>query len=726
MPAESKDPESKTIPVTRLMLPRWSKTLSLYALALAAASFLAAVWPQNIHPTTFYASAGEAFLQAIPANFGALETHMPLKSVFEALLRYHISPEGKTLLLFMLDTATTLSLFCGGMLLGGWAAGALAVFLQHQIISTEPVFSLAVLLGAILFAARAKKYSHTVNIALGLTLGFGLLYRRVLFLLPFAIAALDLIEAEKKERLRVFLLRSLPLICAAYLALTPWIAYNWHVHGAFVPFERNGTALNIVAAALGSTYTLEGNALNLAGIPSGQSETLWAVKYILAHPLAYATAFFLRTAALFKMHPFLFTVAGLGFLLRRKQRDYMAVSITAICFGCTYLLMSMEQRYFEPLWPLLAVLAAAAFADLLPKPLKPDYRRPAVICTLLLFAPLFAFEVWVSAKLLTARPPAQNNQEELIKERLKTAPKKENLPGQKSETGSASGLIYYARRNDIANTSRSLLSSYGEAVQSANYVRYAVTDREMLMNVALILLGQGKYKASLEEELSKLPEPARNQIRHTINKACRKYGIYAPGLCPYGGKEPSTRAELDKFAERLIGTGNDKAALAQACEVLDRNKGANRKVLSDLLPQGANFDKTFADIKVGCELVPATSFHAKGMLAQANGDYREAIRYFDKTIAAYQNNPSFYVDRGVAHALSGDNDSARKDFEQAIRMSPTNMAAYMSLGTLYEQEHNPRKAMDIYRTALSQRCLGDWHCPPELREGIENALRRLR
>jgi|GEM_PF-5458951 len=740
-------------------LPAWTKPAALSALTLAAAAFLAAIWPQNINPSAFYASTGEVFLQNLPASFRPLETHMPVKSVFEALLRYHMTPEGKALLVFLCDTATGLALFCGGLLLGGWPAGALAVILQRQIVSTEPIFSLAVLLAAILFAARAKTYSRTVNIALGLAIGFGLLYRRVLFLLPFAIAMIDLLEAERARRGRAFLQRSLPLICATGIVLVPWIAYNRQIYGDFVAFERNGTALNIVAAALGSTYTLEGGALDLAGIQSGQSAILWAAQHILAHPLAYVTALFLRIAALFKMHPFLFMAAALGFLFRRKQRDYIAVFMTAVCFGGTYLLMSIEERYFEPLWPLLAILAAAAFANFLPKSMKTECNRTATIGALLLFAPLFSFGIWISAKLLAARPPAQSNREELIRERLKWTPQSEWLREQLAqaefspdkykagmahsrqhtsprigagktsqglETNSIPELIYHAAQSDTVNTARSLLFSYSGKVQSTNYVRYAATDREMLMNASLMLLAQSSYKDSLEDGMSKLPENVRNRIGHTIHNSCSIYGIYAPGVCPETGTKPSTRAELDRFAKDLLGTGNDKTALTRACEVLDRNNAAYRKVLGDLLPQGADFSKTFADIKVGCELVPAVSFHTKGLLAQANGNYREAVRYLDRAIAAYPNNSSFYVDRGVALALAGDNHSARSDFEQAIRMSPTNMAAYMSLGSLYELEHNPHEAMTAYRTALEQHCLGDWHCSSELRENMESALRRLR
>jgi tetratricopeptide (TPR) repeat protein len=71
------------------------------------------------------------------------------------------------------------------------------------------------------------------------------------------------------------------------------------------------------------------------------------------------------------------------------------------------------------------------------------------------------------------------------------------------------------------------------------------------------------------------------------------------------------------------------------------------------------------------------------MLYNHKRDYDRALADFDQAIRLNPADVPAYVDRGIAYSAKGDHERAAADFDQAIRLDPKHAVAYANRGTLY-------------------------------------------
>ncbi len=246
-----------------------------------------------------------------------------------------------------------------------FALAPLLVNLRHGTRELEQViYSLALLSFLNLELLRQSGRGLLASAASGAAAGITLLIRSPLFIFPPLAALYGYFSAKAGSR--KLLLGSLLFLICAYAPLAPWARLNHSLSGRFSLLEEERPASNIITGAMGMVYTIEGDARALAGLSRAESVYPWAVKTVLASPGKYASAVLRRLWQVFLMFPFLFLLAGLGLFFSR------AAETRFLAFFCAYFisvhcLLSIEERYFQPLWYALALIPAAGAWELLKK-----------------------------------------------------------------------------------------------------------------------------------------------------------------------------------------------------------------------------------------------------------------------------------------------------------------------------------------------------------------------
>ncbi|NLO92330.1 MAG: hypothetical protein GX410_10125 [Elusimicrobia bacterium] len=190
-------------------------------------------------------------------------------------------------------------------------------------------------------------------------IGVSFMFKSPLALLPFVLAAYDLLSGKLKRGETSWKLL-LAMLLVPYVLLLPWTAMNAHVFHQFTLFEADRANQNIITGALGITHTVEG-AYPLTGLPPGASVMLWAAQMVVAHPLVYVAAVLRRLFLIFTWHPWLFTAFGIAVLRNRRSEKFRILGLFAAYFVVIHAMLSVEYRYMFPLWPALALGAAALF-----------------------------------------------------------------------------------------------------------------------------------------------------------------------------------------------------------------------------------------------------------------------------------------------------------------------------------------------------------------------------
>ena len=321
------------------------------------------------HWLSWYDLPGECFLHGLdvidPGGRGWAWSRMPMLSVPRALLFEHWGLSRSWCLLpayVELGLVLALSSLLG-LAVAPWGAAAAALLLplsRGNVYANpmDPLSSLLVLLLAGLLVWRERRATPGRTLLVALAVGSSLLYRSVLVLFPPLLIAFDW-RALRGRRQQLMLLGLVP-----YLFLLPWIRMNWVVHHRVILFEDRAPDFNMMSAAIGVDDALEivSEPYEVMDEPprEGQSMKRWALAQIARHPLRYLAGFGRRLARVAGWHLWLILPAVAAVWLNRRKREYLLVALLASYLLVVYCTMSIVERYFAPVWPLAAVLSAAA------------------------------------------------------------------------------------------------------------------------------------------------------------------------------------------------------------------------------------------------------------------------------------------------------------------------------------------------------------------------------
>ncbi len=305
---------------------------------------------------------GDALLQGVPLP-GVAEA-MPFYSVPNAVLCYHLPPAAAGRLraaVLLVGAAAVYAL--GAVLYSGPSAAAAALLyalLPASAASDERwLYALTVLFAAFFLVRRARAPTALNGAALGAACGASLIVLSPLFLFPFLLVLYEWARDRKPARAR----DAAALCLTPFLFLIPWAVMNWRLSGRFVPFEDGRADANIITGALGFVRALgRGDARGMAGIPANRHLLAWAAGEILRHPLRYCGAYAARALLALRPHLALSAAAAVSIWLARKREDCRQLALLAGYFLAIHCLMPVQETYFTPLWPIVAVLAAGVIA----------------------------------------------------------------------------------------------------------------------------------------------------------------------------------------------------------------------------------------------------------------------------------------------------------------------------------------------------------------------------
>ena len=737
--------------------------------------------------------SGEGLLNSIPV--GNIAFYMPVKSLFEALFTFHMSFGERLAFSILYFSATYLLVYWLAVLLISPLGGILAVLITAMGHVTEPLFNISVLLIAIFLVLRAEYYTAARNVLLGLAIGFSIFYRSVFVFLPLLIVLADVVFAP--DRLQVLVKRSFPLIAISYSSILPWCLMNWLRTKTFIPLENGGADTNIISGALGTVYTVEGNVVQAIGGHVGMGSKLWAFSYVFSHPISYILAVIHRLYAVYGFYPIPCLLMLCGIIMLRRNRCYTFAWLLVVYFISIHVLFSIEARYFEPIYPLMAVLAVWPLAFISHNTAKDAVAKTAGLCAVIIFIPLFLFELFTEAKVLSypVKPggPAIGDVRAAIVRNpsdpwlyIKLAQmqlgvkdyqsamascntamrlnggldeshtyilahlyntlavataKGQQILGQPLREDNATLKVFvYALQMDSGKLPRALSDSYENYIRSHAVVRSASTGVELALQARLVQADVG-YIDNFIGDLEVLPIAQQDKIVGAVDDLCSAGKVTEPGLCGsiYKGIENDgyagpladifcvnarhrrllieslsikSEAQRKDTARRLLSSGN---AYAKSVGLqIYRDTVAVRRVSADEFINAAMVENSFGHIiQTRKMLAKAEQFNPSpremkqmALIYQHLGDYAKTITLLTGVIARESNNSQDYADRGVALFFAGKALLAKRDFETALRISPCNLSASMSLGYIYESGKKSRKAAEIYDAALHAQCPG--------------------
>lgn len=292
--------------------------------------------------------------------------NMPLFGTFVSMtLNLGIPPA----LLFIISQLLIYALvFCAGCLLRGYWAGVLALMTAGLFEAGRAVtydveqsfYSFFLLLVMALLHLKRRENTLKNNLLAGLAVGASMLVRSPLFLFPPVLILCDWLYGE---RTRAFVRRSLVFMAASYVLLVPWNILNHSLTGRFTLFDAHSAKSNVITGALGSVYTMEGDARKLAGIGSDDSAFVFYVRKAAENPLFFILTVLRRLWHIFLFNPLLFGLLLLALLVNR-DRDRRLIFGLPIFFIAIHSLLSVDKRYF---YPMLYVLPPIIAASLLPR-----------------------------------------------------------------------------------------------------------------------------------------------------------------------------------------------------------------------------------------------------------------------------------------------------------------------------------------------------------------------
>lgn len=233
----------------------------------------------------------------------------------------------------------------------------------------EQFYSVCVLLCAVLSVRWAKNPGGRESVMLGLSLAFSLACRSTLVFLPLILAVWGLTRLKNVPRRSVLLL----LLCA-YLPLSVWTARNMAYFQRFIPFEDRTAAGVLYTASVGLDQGLPGSEIterfleqrpDLRGKPEEAEAAMWAaaLRNISSAPASYLRGVlrrFLAGARLaLEQSGWLVLPALLASLwFMRREKGLQVLGVFALYFIGVHSFLSVSERYFTPLAPVLCLLAA--------------------------------------------------------------------------------------------------------------------------------------------------------------------------------------------------------------------------------------------------------------------------------------------------------------------------------------------------------------------------------
>lgn len=374
-----------------------------------------------------YVGQGKALIHGIADPI--VSACMPVSSVANVYLSQSGLPSpsqlvGRGLILLL----SLFLVFVLARLLHSKFSGALAAIIAAPILAgflytDRCLYNLHILAVACVLVWRAQAPSRPRSLLLGVVLGGSLLVLSPLFLFPIVLLLYEwgCPRPVLSERSKKSISQSMVVLITPFVLLIPWVLMNWQIHHRFILFEDGRADILIRTGALGYVSAILGNHdFILSGHTSGSGTFVWATKWILLHPLSYLLAYGKRLLYAVSLHPVLYSGGLVGAWLLRQREESRQLALLIVYFIGIHCLMSVEERYFSSILPLLSAFAGCAVSYWL-APRDEQIRRYAAVGVFsVVLLPLAALHLYVIGLVLAYPGRASSHTD--LSQRLKECP----------------------------------------------------------------------------------------------------------------------------------------------------------------------------------------------------------------------------------------------------------------------------------------------------------------
>ncbi len=215
-------------------------------------------------------------------------------------------------------------------------------------------------------------------------------------------------------------------------------------------------------------------------------------------------------------------------------------------------------------------------------------------------------------------------------------------------------------------------------------------------NIGQFYLEHGRYVEAIEalsNALEKTNTPAE--------KAGAYYNIAAAYLAQSNSLTPNdSRVDASQLQERK------EALLAQAEETLLKSLESDRSHLQawdsyiNVSVERGRQESLRAQLRERAQENPRNALYGLGKLAFQEGNYSEAVRYFQQAAKFFENQKVFYFNYAYALEETGDVEGAIDEYTKAIQVDPLFMQARYNLGQLYLGKGQDRRAIEHFSQIL--------------------------
>lgn len=694
-----------------------------------------------------FVDSGESLTHGVTWGFAEISARMPIGQLAEAWTLVHLPPAAQALVPAGFIVWLSLAVFALGAELGGsrrhgWVALAAA---QPWMWPWEGAgfykqwfFAAFIVTAAASVAGWARRRGAGAWVV-GAAVGASLLYRAVLAFFPPLLAAFSLSwESPRRPRWR----RAAALAVVPYLFLLPWTLTHWTVERRLRIFENGAADTNIIAGVMGATTFAHGEVSQLADEEIQEGSVLrWALARVGRRPGEYAAGVLRRVRYVLGLEPWLLAGACLALLWRRREAPFQIMALFAAYFIFIHCTMALDFGHFQPLWIVLAAVAAAGFlpargpAARLPGGKVSPYSArhwalPRPVPGVLLYAVVGASLACAGAASLALISYAA----------LKTQ------GGGDGRDGLEASLAAHPEDAWLAFQLGRARLAEGKPAEAERVLRGALALRPQWLRARLELAWalalQGRTESLVKGRYSRYPSPdahndsygarepvyraaiflrmhRRDLARREILKALdrwRRMQSFPDSRIDQALEEKLRRDSSGRFAlelDSLLGDfPRDRAGLLKELIALAPDSALPLiRHASLLIDEGDSFG-ALRSLDRAAELIagPRQQAHAASqkrrlheiaLLYQRQRSHARALSILDRLVESDPLDAAYRGDRGISRYHAGSVESAIEDFETAISLAPARFESYMSLAFVYTAQRRFARAAEVYDQALA-------------------------
>lgn len=138
-------------------------------------------------------------------------------------------------------------------------------------------------------------------------------------------------------------------------------------------------------------------------------------------------------------------------------------------------------------------------------------------------------------------------------------------------------------------------------------------------------------------------------------------------------------------------------------------KKPNEKVLSMPVPKSDEYQRQKARSRLpdmnekaqpNSDIEPADSIFEEAIRAENLGDYKRALRFYQKVINLDEDNDKVFNNMGKIYYYTNDLAQAEKNWERALGINPKNSVVNSNMGDLKDRQGKSKEAIEYYLRAI--------------------------